>query len=124
MFPINESVTEEQFGKIISAIHKHIIGVTLKGLYFTLPYKMGQLKIGKVNKRVSFDTNGKLKTNLQVDWYKTLRLWHDDKQAYADRVLVRSDSEHIYKIIMAKEKHANSEYYAFIPSRTYKSILK
>lgn len=87
---------------------------------------MGQLKIGRVNKKISFDDNGKLKTNLKVDWYKTLRLWHDDKEAYECKSLIRSDNEYIYKIFFIKSHfHAkNKEYYNFIPSRTYKSILK
>lgn len=126
MFPIQESVTEEQFGRIISVIHKYIIGITMNGLSFNLPYQMGQLKIGRVNKKISFDDNGKLKTNLKVDWYKTLRLWHDDKEAYECKSLIRSDNEYIYKIFFIKNHfHAkNKEYYTFIPSRTYKSILK
>ena len=125
-FPIKDEMTEEQFGHIISVIHKYIIEITLKGLCFSLPYKLGQLRIGRIKRNVTFDENGKVRTNLLVNWRNTLQLWHDDPEAYKERILVRNESDHTYKIMFSKKHFVskNKGYYDFIPSRTYKSILK
>lgn len=126
IFPIKDQVTEKQFGRIISAINKYVIGITLKGLCFSFPYKLGQLRIGRAKRRIAFDEHGNLKTNMQIDWNSTLKLWYDYPEEHKNKTLVKTEDSHLYKIVFSKHhmEVKNKDYYNFVPSRTYKSILK
>jgi hypothetical protein len=42
--------------------------------------------------------DGKVKTNLPIDWDKTLKLWYEDEEAYKQRTLIKMEEKEIYKV--------------------------
>jgi hypothetical protein len=62
---------------------------------------MGTLEIRKKPARVSI-VDGKLVTNLPIDWDATLKLWYEDKESFENKTLVRVESEEIFKVYYNK----------------------
>ena len=51
----------------------------------------------KYKSSIKFE-NGKLKTNLPIDWNRTLELWENDKEAFRDKTVLRYELDYIYKL--------------------------
>jgi len=62
---------------------------------------MGSLEIRKKPSRISI-VDGKLVTNLPIDWDATLRLWYEDKESFDNKTFVRVENEEIYKVYYNK----------------------
>lgn len=119
-----EPVTEKQFGIIIRTINEALIEQLLNGSDINLPHRMGRLELRKVKSRIEFK-DGKLDTNLPVDWDRTLKLWYEDAKSYEDRVLIRKEYKEIFRIIYNKSKanYNNKTFYQFTPHRDVKKKL-
>ena len=37
---------------------------------------------------IGIGNDGKLKTNLPIDWNKTLELWYEDEESYKNKTLI------------------------------------
>ena len=59
----------------------------IKGNDVTFPHRMGTLEARKIKSSISFK-DGKLKTNLPVDWDKTLKLWYEDVESFNNKTLI------------------------------------
>lgn len=86
---------------------------------------MGALEVIKNPRRVWFK-DGKIKTNLVIDWDTTLRLWYEDPTAKANKTLVRREAQNLFKIKYDKAKtdYKNAWVYDFRPTRELKTLLQ
>lgn len=70
--------------------------------------------------------NGKLHTNLPIDWDRTLKLWAEDEEAYKEKMLVKVEEKEIFKVFYNKGKanYNNKSFYEFEVNRDLKRRLK
>lgn len=124
-FDIGRPLTEHEFYTIIRQINSLLSEEFIKGNDIELPHKLGKLELRKFEKRVSFH-DGKLHTNLPIDWDRTLKLWAEDNEAYKEKVLVRMEEEEIFKVVYNKSKanYNNKSFYEFNVNRDLKKRLK
>lgn len=119
-----EPVTEKQFGIIIRCVNEYLVEQLLQGHDINLPCRMGKIELRKTKARIEF-VDGKLDTNLPVDWKRTLELWHEDAKAYQDKTLIRKEYDEIFRIIYNKSSanYNNKTFYQFTPHRDVKKKL-
>lgn len=124
-FDIGQSITEHQFYSIIRGINNLLADSMLEGKDIHLPNKMGVLEVRKYDAKISF-VDGKLKTNLPVDWDKTLKLWSEDEKAYEERTLIKMEEKEIFKVYYNKFRadYNNKSFYEFAINRDLKKRLK
>ena len=118
-------LTESQYFAITRRINNILVELILLGGDITLPYRLGRLEIRKKNARVYFD-KGKLKTNLPIDWDRTLKLWYEDEEAYKNKTLVKTDEKEIFKLYYNRglAEYTNKSFYQFNFNRELKRRLK
>lgn len=118
-------VTEGQYYKIIRRCNEEIRDEIIKGNSIILPKNMGTLELIKKPARVYFD-DGKLKNTMPYDWDATLKLWYEDKDAYAERKLVRIPEREIFSVKYNRKTayYTNSLFYDFATNREFKLLLK
>ena len=118
-------LSECEFLSIIRKTNDILRKLLIHGEEITLPEKMGKLELRKRQTIVDF-RDGKLFTNLPVDWDSTLKLWYEDEQSYNDRTLVRQESKEVYKVYYNKYRadYPNKTFYQFHINREIKKGLK
>lgn len=91
-----------------------------------LPKSMGTIEIRKYDRRVRLGMDGKIHTNLPIDWDKTLKLWYEDEEAFRDKTLVRVEENEIFKVYYNRESatYNNNSYYEFLFNKDLKIRLK
>lgn len=124
-FDIGRALSEHEFYTIIRQINSLLAEEFIKGNDIELPHKLGRLELRKFEKRISF-RDGKVYTNLPIDWDRTLKLWADDNDAYKKKVLVRMEEDEIFKVVYNKSKanYNNKSFYEFNVNRDLKKRLK
>ena len=122
---IDKSISEKDFRIIINALNQSLQDQLLQGKDINLPERMGRIEIRKYQTYVGLE-GGKIKTNLSVDWDKTLRLWFEDKEAYDNRTLIRCETKEKFKFIYnkSKAKYNNKVFYEFTSTRSLRLKLK
>ena len=78
-------------------VNNNIADNIKKGNTIELPSFMGTFEILKYKSSIKFE-NGKLKTNLPIDWNRTLELWENDKEAFRDKTVLRYELDYIYRL--------------------------
>ena len=118
-------LSESQYLKIIRLINNSLRKELSNGTEIVLPEKMGKLELRKRRPTVIF-SNGKLKTNLPVDWDSTLKLWYEDEDSYLNKRLVRCESREVFKVYYNKYRadYQNKSFYQFHVNRELKKGLK
>ena len=118
-------LTEHEFYTIIRQVNNMLADRFLEGNDIDLPHKLGKLELRKYNSKVSFK-DGKLKTNLPIDWDRTLKLWAEDSSSYKEKILVRLEEQEIFKVFYNKSKanYNNKSFYEFEVNRDIKRRLK
>lgn len=124
-FDIGISLKEHDFYSIIRLINKYLSEEFILGNDIVLPLKLGRLELRKYNSKIYFDGN-KLKTNLPVDWNRTLNLWSEDEETYKKRFLVKMEEKEIFKVFYNKRtaNYKNKCFYSFRINRDLKRKLK
>ena len=108
------------YRRVIQMINLLIQDAIASGEDITLPKKMGDLQLRKFKTRVNFE-DGKMITNLPVDWNETLKLWEVDKQAEASKFLVRAETPYVFRLYYKKGK-ANYNNKSFVQFRTNRNL--
>ena len=86
---------------------------------------MGTIELRKISTYVNFK-DGKLHSNLPIDWDRTLKLWCEDEEAYKSRTLIKMEEKEIFKVHYNKAKadYTNKSFYQFNANRELKKTLK
>lgn len=122
---IGQRLTEHEFYSIIRKINNYLAEELSKGKEIKLPHRMGTIELRKINTYINFK-NGKLHSNLPIDWGRTLKLWCEDEEAYKSRTLIKVEEKEIFKIYYNKNKadYTNKSFYQFNANRELKRALK
>lgn len=122
---IGRPITEHEFYTIIRQVNNLLAENFLKGRDIVLPHRLGTIELRKYETKMSFN-NGKLHTNLPIDWDRTLKLWAEDEEAYKEKMLVKVEEKEIFKIFYNKGKanYNNKSFYEFEVNRDLKRRLK
>lgn len=115
---------EKTFRKAIKTVNEYLQQMLAEGNDICLPIKMGSIQIRKFAKRIEF-IDGKLKTNLPIDWVATKQLWEEDAYSRKHKKFVRFESDFIYRIYYKKQRaeYKNKLYMKFYPNRTLQRTL-
>ena len=108
---IGRPLTEHEFYNIIRRMNNYLAESLILGNDITLPNRMGRLELRKYDVRFSFK-DGKVRSNLPIDWDKTLKLWHEDEEAYRDKTLVKIEEKEICDILDGFDFRSNDIHYA------------
>lgn len=124
-FDIGRPLKEHEFYTIIRSINNYLAEEFLKGNDITLPHRLGKIELRKYDANISI-RNGVTKTNLPIDWDKTLKLWSEDEEAYKERTLVKMEEKEIFKVFYNKRtaNFSNKSFYTFEVNRDLKRRLK
>lgn len=124
-FNLPRPVTEHEFYTIIRQVNNMLADNILNGEDVVFPHRMGSLELRKKDAYVGFK-NGKLITNLPIDWDRTLKLWSEDEEAYKERILIKMEEKEIFKVHYSK-RHAlyeNKSFFTMEVNRDIKRGLK
>lgn len=124
----NESkfvLTESQYFSIIREVNKLLGELLINGEDVILPHRLGRLEIRKYKSSITIN-NGKVKSNLPIDWDRTLKLWYEDEESYKNKTLIKIEEQEIYKIYYNKNvaNFTNKTFYKFDVNRELKRKLK
>ena len=122
---IGKSLTEHEFYGIIRKVNDYLANELVKGNDIKLPNRMGRLELRKYEARITFDGE-KVKTNLPIDWDKTLKLWYEDEESYKNKTLIKMEEKEIFKVYYNKHlaDYNNQVFYEFNINRDIKRRLK
>lgn len=118
-------LTESQYFSIIRRINELLGEALINGEDVTLPYRLGRLEIRKYEARITTDGK-KVRTNLPIDWDRTLKLWYEDKESYKNKTLIKVEEKEIYKVYYNRNiaEFTNKAFYQFDVNRELKRRLK
>lgn len=117
---IGGRLTEKEFYIYMDEIFSRVADKLVEGESLKLPYRMGAIEVGKKPGMTKLH-NGKIISNYQIDWQKTIKLWYEDKEAMQKKQLVRIVEKTIYKIAYLKKI---TPFMALFPNRTLKQRIK
>lgn len=122
---IGRPLKENEFYSIIRKVNDLLADNLVKGKDVILPCRMGRLELRKWDSKIYYD-NGKVKTNLPVDWDATLNLWAEDEKAYKDRTLIKMEEKEIFTVLYNKSRanYNNKSFYEFEVNRDIKKRIK
>lgn len=123
-FDIGRALTEKEFYKIVRLVNEELAELIVKGISVRLPNNMGTLELRK-RKTIQSIVNGKLVTNLPIDWDSTLELWAIDEEAMNNRTLVRCENKDVYLVHYRRKdaKYKNKSFYKFSTNRQLKHMV-
>lgn len=123
-FNIERPLKEKEFYTIIRKCNALITSNLSKGIPFILPYRLGTLELRKSPKRI-FIQDTQYQSNLPVDWKSTNALWAEDKEAAAEKLLVKYELNEIFRVLYNKStvNYINKSFIKFRPIRSLKQEL-
>lgn len=118
-------LTDCEYLRIIRLINNRLRDYLIEGKDVLLPEKMGRLELRKRINKIKF-VNGKLKTNLPVDWNATLKLWYSNPSSKNKKQLVRQENTNTFSVFYNRNKanYNNKSFYEFTTNREIKLGLK
>jgi hypothetical protein len=119
-------LTESQYFSIVRQINNLLADELSVGKEISFPKRMGIIELRKYNTNVRFDEHGNLKTNLPIDWNKTLELWYNDEESRNNKTLLRQETKEVFKIYYNKysANYNNKSFYEFKCNKDLKQRLK
>lgn len=124
-FDIGRPLTEHEFYTIVRQVNNYLAEELLHGHDIVLPHRLGRIELRKYDTKMAIK-NGILKTNLPIDWDRTLKLWSEDEKAYKERTLVKVEEKEIFKVFYNRRNanYENKSFYEFEVNRDLKRRLK
>ena len=118
-------LTESQYFAITRRVNEYLVEALASGEDVILPYRLGRIEVRKYESRITWDGK-KVKSNLPIDWDKTLKLWYEDEEAYKNKTLIKVEEKEIYKIYYNRNlaDYTNKSFYQFNFNRELKKKLK
>lgn len=106
------TLTYSKYAKILRRFNVLIGEVIVNNEYsYKLPAKLGIITVKKVKTFIKF-VDGKVKTNLPIDYKETNKLWEIDPVAKSER-----------RRIYIENKHSNGYKYKFVYNKTYSNYV-
>lgn len=125
-FNIGIPLTEHQFYYIVRQINNYLAdNLILRGDDINLPQRLGRLELRKYSSNIRF-IEGRLVTNLPIDWDRTLKLWAEDENSYKNKTLIKMEEKEIFKVFYnkANANYENKSFMQFEVNRDLKRRLK
>jgi hypothetical protein len=121
---IGKKLTEKQFYTIIRTINLYLANKLSEGKDISFPHRMGMLEVRKKPVKIRM-VDGKVITNLPIDWDATLKLWAEEPECMNNKTLIRSTYKELYRIKYTKSKAQfnNKIFYDFKVNRDIKIKL-
>ena len=118
-------LTSQQFLHIVRQVNNILRDNLANGEDVVFPERMGQLELRKRIPSSTFE-DGKLKTNLPIDWDATLKLWYEDEESYKKKRLVRHEAKEVFRVFYNKYNatYDNKSFYQFNTNRELKLRIK
>lgn len=118
-------LNESQYFSIIREINKLLADLLSRGEDVVLPCRLGRLEIRKYKANIVLEGN-KIKTNLPIDWDRTLKLWYEDEESYKNKTLIKVEEKEIFKVYYNKNlaNFSHKSFYTFHVNRDIKRKLK
>ena len=118
-------LTESQYFAITRKVNEFLAEALSKGEDIILPFRLGRIEVRKYESRITWDGK-KVKSNLPIDWDRTLKLWYEDEEAYKNKTLIKIEEKEIYKIFYNRNlaDYTNKGFYQFNFNRELKKKLK
>lgn len=122
---IGQPITELELGTIVKSINLTLQDQLLDGKDVLFPNRMGRLEIRKFIAKKEI-RDGKVITNLPVDWKRTIELWWEDEDCHELKTLVRYEASERFAFYYNKKyaHYTNQSFYRFIPTRHLRKRLK
>ena len=124
-FDIGRPVKEHEFYAVVRQMNNLLADELLHGRDIVLPQRLGSLELRKYDAVMKF-SNGQIRTNLPIDWDRTLKLWEEDEEAYKERTLVKMEEKEIFKVFYNRSRanFNNKSFFEFEINRDLKRRLK
>lgn len=124
-FDIGRPVKEHEFYAVVRQMNNLLADELLHGRDIVLPQRLGTLELRKYDAVMKF-SNGQIRTNLPIDWDRTLKLWEEDEEAYKERTLVKMEEKEIFKVFYNRSRanFNNKSFFEFEINRDLKRRLK
>ena len=121
----SKNLDEKTFRKLIRYINSLLQESLALGDDINLPCRMGRLELRKFKTSVSF-RNGKMITNLPIDWDETLNLWYEDEWSFKTKYKVRMEVPEVFRVYYKKNtaNYNNKSFFSFKANRDLKQKLK
>lgn len=122
---IGRPLTEHEFYSIIRGVNDLLADQIVKGKDIVFPHRMGRLELRKTKANIRIK-DGKIKTNLPVDWDRTLKLWSEDKESFEAKTLVKMEEKELFRVFYNRMNcnYNNCSFYEFRINRDIKKRLK
>lgn len=119
------AVTDKQYRKVIRMVNEKIVEAFFEDGFFNFPVGFGSMVLVGYENSPKI-VNGKLRYKASPDWDKTYKLWFEDKEAFAERTIVKVSPGTVYKISFHRGKslYRNRSYFTFNFNRAIKDKLK
>lgn len=122
---IGRPLTEHEFYSIIRKVNNYLADELVQGKDIVLPHRLGRIEIrkGKPSIRIK---DGNVKTDLPIDWDRTLKLWYEDQESFENKTLIKMEEKEVFKVYYnrANSDFNNKSFYEFIINRDIKKRLK
>ena len=121
----SKSLNEKDFRRAIRYINSLLQESLASGEDINLPCRMGRLELRKFKTSVSF-RDGKMITNLPIDWNETLNLWYEDRESFKEKRKVRMEVPEVFRVYYKKStaNYNNKSFFTFKVNRDLKQKLK
>ena len=118
-------LTESQYFAITRKVNEFLAEALSRGEDVILPFRLGRIEVRKYESRITWDGK-KVKSNLPIDWDRTLKLWYEDKESYKNKTLIKVEEKEIYKVYYNRNvaEFTNKAFYQFDVNRELKRRLK
>lgn len=107
------TLSDSEFYSIYRDINEVIINKLLQEGIIKLPCYMGEIMLEKFDVKPKLDKNGNVIYNAPINWGETLKLWHEDEEAYEEKLTIKNNISYAYKILYKKvrAKYRNKSFY-------------
>lgn len=118
-------LTESQYFAITRLINEALSDSLSRGEDIILPHRLGRLELRKTESKIYWDGE-KIKSNLPIDWDRTLKLWYEDEESFKNKTLVKIEEKEIFKLYYNRviADYTNKSFYQFDFNRELKKKLK
>lgn len=120
-------LTDSEYYEINRKCTQYLLEHLLRYSKVPLPLKFGDIELrSRALEGPKIDEWGRYINKAPIDWDATLKLWFEHEDARVNKILVRSNTKEITRILYLKRnaKYKHQRYVLFQPARSIKLLLK